>query len=481
MSIFRSTNPLDWNQVDGIVIAEQAPPPSVQGVGTGTVILAAQFARGLVTLNDTFGIQDIYQQYGKELSGGLSAISNKRFSKLRIVRVDATGAVLATRSFLATATPIIQFFAKQGKGAYGNGIQIKVEAGSTSGKKYTVKDTSLSAVWPQEVYDNIAVAAVTSATFAGSNLITATVLATSSEPDNIAFTSLASGADGTAVDGDYTAAIDKCAIEGAGNVLILDAYNSTRNAYLVAHVAATQDKMVILAGPQVQVTSAVLTDVANYRDTDGRIVYSYPWVQTVINGAAVYQPAASWYASILSQTAPNVDPASADNISICAGITGLYYQLARADYIALMAAGVSAFEFDLDLSGYKIKSGVVTQIVNSSKLMVFRRRMADYLTVSAGKFLKLYQNGPNAFKKRTAVKAAILGFIKQNEDVEILPKDSEVKNGKAKLVDTEVLNTDASIAAGYFKILWRQRIFSSMRFVVLQAEIGESVVVTEVG
>jgi hypothetical protein len=54
-----------------------------------------------------------------------------------------------------------------------------------------------------------------------------------------------------------------------------------------------------------------------------------------------------------------------------------------------------------------------------------------------------------------------------------------VKTGKAKLVDTESFNTDASIAAGFFKILWRQRIFSSMRYIVLQAEIGESVVVTE--
>jgi len=122
---------------------------------------------------------------------------------------------------------------------------------------------------------------------------------------------------------------------------------------------------------------------------------------------------------------------------------------------------------------------VVTQIANSSKVMVLRRRMADFLTNSAAKFLKNYQNAVNSKQNRNLVKGAFLQFIDSLERDGILPKDSEVSSGLAKLVDVNSLNTDASIAAGFFKILWKQRIFSSMRYIVLQAEIGESVVVTE--
>jgi hypothetical protein len=59
-----------------------------------------------------------------------------------------------------------------------------------------------------------------------------------------------------------------------------------------------------------------------------------------------------------------------------------------------------------------------------------------------------------------------------------VPKSSEVQGGAASIVDVKSLNTNDSIAQGYFKILYKRRIYSSMRYIVLQAEIGESVVVT---
>mgnify|MGYP001557843985 FL=1 len=112
-------------------------------------------------------------------------------------------------------------------------------------------------------------------------------------------------------------------------------------------------------------------------------------------------------------------------------------------------------------------------------MMIYRRRMADYLTNSVGRFLKNYQNAVNSANNRALVKGAIMTFITSLENDGILPKDSEVSGGVAKLVDVESLNTPSSIAAGFFKIQWRQRIYSSMRYIVLNAEIGESVVVTE--
>lgn len=332
---------------------------------------------------------------------------------------------------------------------------------------------------PIEIYDNVVITEITSTSpFASSQLITAVVNSSAAEPANAVATALATGADGTVGDTDYQAAIAKAEVEGAGNVIFLDAYNSTRNGYLKAHVAAAQDKIAILAGAENDSVSAAVADVANSRDTDGRLIYAYPWVQTVIDGVLAFVSPASWVASVISQTSPHIDPAYVKNAGFLGGITGLKRSLTRSDYIQLKDAGIMAFENDQDI-GFKIKSGVVTQIADSSKVLVLRRRMTDFLTNSIARFLKQYQNSVASKANRTLIKSAIATFDKQLENDGILPKDSEVQSGKAKLIDTESLNTDSSIAAGFLKLLYKRRIYSTNRFIVLQTEIGESVTVTE--
>lgn len=480
MSIFRSTDPTTWDDVDGIIINESAPAPNVAGVAANIGILVGQAERGLSQLTEIGSIGEFFELFGKNDSFGMNkSLKNKKFGRLRVIRVVAAAAVQAKEEFASSSVDRIRFKAKQGKGAFGNAIQVKIEAGSSSGKKYTVKDTTPGSVMLQEVYDNVVITEIaTKLNFSGSLLIEVEVLSSAAEPDNAAFTALAGGADGTVADSDYETAIALAAIEGAGNFLFLDEYSSARNGYLELHAAETQDKMVILCGAENDSVSAAIADVANYRDVDGRIIYAFPYVQTSIGGVLVYQNPASWLASILTQTAPQVDPAFTKNAQFLVGVTALKYALTRAQYINLKDAGICSFEYDQEI-GFKVKSGVVTQIADSSKVTILRRRMADYLTNSVGKFLKNYQNAVNSKENRSLVKGSILGFVQSLQNDGILPKDSEVKTGKATLVDTESANTDSSIAAGFFKIIWKQRIYSAMRYIVLSAEIGESVVVTE--
>lgn len=481
MGIFRSTDPTTWDDVDGIVINESAPAPNIAGVAANIGILVAQSERGLGELTEIGSIGELFELYGKNDSFGLNkSMKNKKFGRLRVIRVLPTGSVQAEETFDdggGTPVDIVKFKAKQGKGAFGNAIQVKIEAGSTTGKKYTIKDTTANTVMLQEVYDNVAVADLATK-LASSLLVEVVVLSQASNPANVAFTALAGGSDGTLADADYETAIAKAAVEGAGNFLFLDEYNSTRNGYLELHAAETMDKMVILCGPEVQSVSAAITDVANYRDVDGRIIYAFPYIQTSINGSLVMTPPAAWLASILTQTAPQIDPAFTKNAQFLVGITGMKLSLSRAQYIQLKDAGICSFEYDSEI-GFKVKSGIVTQIADSSKVTILRRRMADYLTNSVGKFLKNYQNAVNSVGNRSLVKGAIQGFVTSLQNDGILPKDSELKSGKATLIDTESANTDATVAAGFFKIIWKQRIYSSMRYIILSAEIGESVVVTE--
>lgn len=474
MGIFRTNDPTQWDDIDGIIIDEQTPPPSISGVAANVGILVGQFERGPTELSLAMGsIGEFHEIYGKSSFSGNKQLKNKKFGQLKIIRVLPTGAVKATLTHDAKLKFDAKYF-----GAYGNSIKVTIEAGSDVGKKYTFEDTGANAVLPIEIYDNIEIANITAQTFSASKLVDVTVLSAVAEPTNLAATSLATGANGTVVDTDYEDAIEKASVEKAGNVLFLDVYNAARNGYLENHADTYQDKMVICCGQENDTRATAITDAANYRQVDGRVIYAWPYVQTRIDGALEWTPPAAWVASVFTQVSPHVALSYTSNAKYLGGITDLKYKESRNGFIALDAAGICSLELDNDI-GFLIKNAVTTQIVNSSKKTILRRRMADFLQDSIAFYLKNFQNDVNSKEKRTEVKSAILDFDARLVRDGVVPGAEDVKDGAPLLVDTESLNTDSVVASGMFKILYKRRIFSSMRYIVLTAEIGESVVVTE--
>lgn len=487
MSIYRTNNPTEFDDVDQIVVDESAPPPSISGVSTGVALMHGQFETGPDDFVEISSLAQLQETFGKNNSYlGSKALQNKKFARLIVKRVHAAAAAKATLTLTATGPVNIITFTAKHVGVHGNSFKVAVAAGTTTGKKYTISDTRVYNVFPTEVYDNIDLttyaseaAADAANIFAASKMVDANVLAVSANPDNAAATALASGSDGSVADSDYQTSINLGEAQFA-NIVFLDEHNATRNGYLKTHVANTQDRMAIVAGAESDSVSTAVSAVGSLRDTDGRLIYAYPWIKNSIDGVNVYTSPSSFAASLISQIGPNIDPAFAGNSGLLPGIIGLKSNLSRAEYITLKEAGIMAFEFDSDV-GFKVKSGVTTQIANSAKTQILRRRMADYLTASAAKFLKNYQNAVNSQANRNAVKGAILSFVESQENLGLLPKDSETATKKAKLVDIKSLNSDSSIGQGFFYVIWKQRLYSSMRFIVLKAEIGETVTVTEAG
>ena len=471
MTVFRTNNPMQYAEVDGIVIDERAPDPSIRGVSTGVAILVGQFEQGpLDELTEPGSFDKIKEMFGTG-SSGYNTLLNKRFSRLKIIRVGDPGEK-ATKDVVDSSNQKAFTVTAKEEGAAGNSITVVVAAGTNSGLKYTISDGTNS-----EEYDDQSNVNALFAAAAASELVDLSGADNSKTPVHGTIT-LSGGLDVNADDDAYQRAIGVAEAENAGNVLFLDVYNATRNGYLQAHAATTQDKMVICAGAEDELVTAAANAVAQLRDTDGRIIYAYNWLQTRIGGQNVYQSPASWVASVISNTGAHIDPAYVDNARYLSGVTRVRHQLTRAEFIVLAEAGIMGFQFDPDI-GTTIKSGIVTQIADSSKITVIRRRMADWITNSIGRFLRNYQGAPNTSLNRQAAKNSILEWIQTQEQLGILPPDSEVQGGAAKVVDVETLNTDESIAEGRFLINYRQRIFSSMRFIVLIAEIGQSVVVTE--
>jgi len=476
-SPYRTNNPLEYAEVDGIVIDERSPSPNMRGVGTGTACLVGMFQRGVHSMEQVVSTKDFHKKYGKSNFLGNIQLKNKNFSNLKIIRVEATGAAKAT----LTCDAKIKFTAKT-KGAYGNKISVTIEAGSTSGKKYTIKDTNEGAneIFPDEIFDNVAITDITP--FLKSVLVDVETLSTAAEPAAQVATMLAAGSEGTVADTDYESAIAKAAVENSCNILFLDEYSASRNQLMKLHAGETNDKIVICSHGMDDTVAEIVTDLKLTRNADGRIVYAINWIPTTINAVEVVTSPAAWLASILSQTSPTIDPARASNTTFMWGANGVYMkELTRSDYKTFMAEGGSAFEYDQDLAGTGVKprSGIVNQIADTSKLTVVRRRMTDYLINSFGRFLKLYQNDVNRKEKRNEIKGAYLVWDNGQVKDGILPSDNEVSGGKALLLDMESENDNDSLAEGKVYILYKRRIFSSMRFIILKAEIGESVIVKE--
>lgn len=486
---YKTNNPLEYDDVDGIVIDESAPDSQVASAATNVAILVGRFQRGpaneLISINSMAQLNELM---GKSNASGNLALKNKAFGRLKVIRaIGATGTAKATLALLDTDDdPSIVINAKY-VGSYGNNLQVVVTAGLSGTVTITINDLNLGAAKPQEVYANVVIAGKTQAQlneiFGSSQLIDVVAPVTAGlNPEILAATSLASGSNGTEADTDYQLALEAAEQERAGNFIFADKQSATIKGYLKAHVQETKDKIAVIGADSDTVNlSAAITDVAAYRDVDGYIVYAYNHLQTRIDGVLVYTSPVSWLVSVMSQIGPNIDPAYIQNVRFTSGVTGIKFGLKRQDYIDAMAAGIAAFEYDGDVAGYKVKSGIVTQILNTSKLTILRRRMTDFYLTSIVSLLKNYQNAPNTKSTRKKIAALITAFDDGLINLGLLPSDDEVTGGKARLIDTESLNTNNTIAAGQLLIAIKRRIYSSARFLVLKAEIGESVVVTEEG
>jgi len=479
--VFKTNNPLEYNQVDGMVADETAPAPQVQSVGVGTAIIVGLFSWGPTNeLSKDFArLSEIQRIYMDTAISGMDALRNKSYSSLKVVRALVADSVAATKTFQDVDPKDTIVFTGKYKGVMGNSIQVKIEDGTTTGKKYTVKldDSDNVSRFPQEIYDDVELADVAEA-FLTSKLVTVALdVAADTEPEDAAFTALAAGSNGTAVDTDYETAIKLTESEGAGNVVFLDVYTVLRNGYLKASMATTQDKMAILGGSEAETVAEAIAAVETLRDTEGRLIYAFNWLETTIRGAKRFMSPASFYASIVSNIGPHIDPAYAGNAKYLYGVSDIKNKLSRNDFINLNTAGVSSFEFVKNI-GFNIKSGIVTQVANSEKVMILRRRMSDFLIESHYTLIRNYQNDVNSLKNRKAIQGGMYNFIENNlEKNNVLPKDSEVEGGLAKIVDIESLNDDISIGQGFNYILYKQRIYSSMRWIVLKIEVGTGTVV----
>lgn len=488
--VYFTTNPSDFNQLEGLYISERNPPGFISGVDLSALGIAGETIRGPLDVTEITSVSRFVEVYGGRdygAGGALvnkiwKALLNKPVGKLYIKRVVDTASAVAGSLSLTTsaATGIIDVTATS-VGAWSlaanNGPVVSCLASSDGdtnhfnlavtylGERTLYKDLDASGTKTTEdlnaqIGDDIA------------NVISIT-LAANGVPEYNTSGNLTGGADGTVASSHYTAAItDLANAEGPRIVMAAESsFQSNVTGQMVTEAASASDRVFVTwAGTHGQDASTeaaqVTTDVTTRSD---RIIWTVngPYTVDPETGNQIQSAPDAWMCSILTQNDVDIDPGALQTVAQTAGVKKLTTATwSRADLITLKDAGACVLEKLPE--GFVFRSAVTTSL-ESGKEYITRRRSADFLQLSAAGRLRTYVKRKNTVTARANMVAELTAFSRQLQRSERIIESFGIKQ--------QSVNSNNQRAQGIEKLLWRVRLIGHMRFLVLETEIGTGIVI----
>lgn len=476
--IYFTSNPSEYDDLEGLIISEQPPPGFIQGADRNVVAIAGGTLRGPVdtpvVVTDQKSFESIFGNRSRYGSTTLAnevwlALCNKKFGpRVVVCRAAAAAAAAATHSFVATATPIVSVTASS-VGAWGGDITCDI-VNATDGNSNHF-NLVVHYRGDQTTYANIDVSATGNNNIALVVPNTYDVLVTVAKladgrPDNVTGTALTGGSDGSIADSDYTGsnrAMDKINnYPGVSLCLIAQRSTTAIKAQILSIAAVTPDRSwAMWNGSHTADDAATDTDAALYRSD--RIIYC--WNSPTILDPEVAQltevPPHTFMASIFSQTDVDQHVASKRTMAMLASISSLHFAPTRGQLIGLKDAGVCALE-QLP-TGFKFRSGVTTSLT-PGKLEIARRRQADFLQLSAADRLQDYVQEVDTDDTAKAIIAELDAFSASYRDQNRI------------VADYAILGT-ATNAQGVKVVKWRVKLIGHILYLVLETEIGTGVTI----
>lgn len=489
--VYFTTNPSEWTRLPGLYISERNPTAFIQGADLSTVAFAGRAVRGPLTPQEitskarfleVYGGRD-YGDGGTLIGNVWAALANKPFGTIVVRRVAAAAAGLATLNFLETATPVLKVDASS-VGLWGVDIEAEVAAATDGdadhfnliityrGETVTYQNLDISATG----VDNLSVTV-------GDDIgrfVTLTKLA-DGRPDDAGPTPLAGGTEGVLAVTDYNSGMNDIAVyPGVAVCLVPEASAgsaATFNGNLVTLAATVADR-IFLTWSQIH-SQSVATEVTNIgaqiTTRSDRIVWCYNSAYTIDpdTGTEFQQGPHVWMASILSQNDVDVHPGAADTRVQTAGVKRLTNtSLSRPDLITARDSGISTLERVSDRrnrSSMFIFRDAITTDLTSGKTEITRRRMADFLQLSASDRLRAFVKAKGTRVNRAMMAAEISTFSQGLMDDERIVENFSVEQ--------EAVNTKAKRAQGQEKLLWSVELIKHMLYVVLETDIGTGVTI----
>lgn len=511
-----TTNPSDFQKLEGLYIAERGPTGFIRAADLSTTGIAARCVRGpdaaqtitnVGRFLDIFGGRD-FGTGGAVIGQAWAALLNKAFGTLVIQRVRASDAVAASFT-LETATggagtPVLRVDASS-VGVWGNSVSVNVSAPSDGNSNHFKLTTQY--LGKQVVYDNLDISATNvdnTALVVGSdaaNFIVLTKLA-NGRPVNstastdgadatgfiplgstvAAFTSVA-GTEGTLAVTDYNNGVNNlAAFPGISVVMVPETVtgsSATFHSNLVTLSTTVADR-IFLTWAQVhgQAVATEVTQVGTQITTrTDRIVWCYnsPFTIDPSTSQELQQAPHVWLASILSQVDVDIHAGSFQTQALLAGCTRVTNtSLTRGDLISLKNAGISTLE--RLKNGFQFRS-VVTTSLTPGRTELARRRMADFLQISASDRLTTYVKGKNTPEERVKMGAELTAFsVGLQVAGRVISKDDPAA-GKGFSVDQISGNTPQQRSQGEEHILWRVRLVGHMLSLVFDTDISTGTVI----
>lgn len=486
--IFFTSNPSDYTKLEGLYINEKDPPGQIVGVDLNRIGIGGKCVRGPETIQLITSPADFTSIYGGRSlqSGGAlygevwRSLVGKKFGIVAIRRVVASDAVAGSRNLQDGVPATIATVTASSRGAWSaavnGGPTVAVEAASNGNvNHWNLRVTYQGA---ERVYENINTTAGNDnlAEVFGNDPTNLVVVAKVADgrPANAVAAALTGGTDGTLTDADYIAAItDLSAYNGLAAVMIAEAAptQATLNGTIVTLAAQATDREFLTwsgvpGNTRAQEITALGTHITTRSD---RIVWcSNPAkVLDPETGAKIDAYPHHFMASIISQTDVDVHVGSAEASKGLAGIRELRNEgWTRGDFELLKAAGISALE-KID-GGFQFRSGVTTSLT-TGRTEIARRRMTDFLQLSAAKRLRFFVKAKNTRVNRATMGAELTAFCNDLRDQERIVEEFQI--------DQTTVNTANQRAQGIEKILWRVRLIGHILALVLETEIGTGVTI----
>jgi hypothetical protein len=247
------------------------------------------------------------------------------------------------------------------------------------------------------------------------------------------------------------------------------------NVALADHCNLMQNRMGITCGLEDDTLANAKTNVGI--SASDRLMYVYPYLKTFDADANEIKLVApnSFVAAKVAALSPHVSPSNKE----LGGIIGTAKQLTRAELVDLTNYGVMPISY-VQGGGFRIRNGRTTEVIDTARWQVFRRRMTDYIQVALARSLYWAVSEPHTKELRRQIRQAIVDFLAELESLGMIGDPNGLLPAFQVICD-KTNNPAHTVAAGKLYCDVRVRLIAAADFIIIRTEIGEGVITTQQG
>lgn len=494
-----------------LYICELSPPRRVQGVGTGVVACIGEFQKGPVNVSTTIGslaeLLDVFGGRGTTTSldgtvtgtpyNGYISLINKGWQDLRVCRVGNSGQVAASVTLISQdGSPLNMLgIAATYVGVYGNQLKFTVSAGSHTGRKILMYNER-GQIYKFDDVDTTTTAGLAKFTTALNR--TRQVVATALQPGTLKLGTFAltGGSDGTFLLGDYTGSNDheigirvferdddvNIMFWAENGMAVTDQQVTDLNTAMKDHCDNASTRIGIMCALPGYGVDGVVTWLTGDNVNPGqgfvgdRCIFCFPYVYTFdgdISEDILVAPT-SFVAAKIASLSPHVSPSNKE----LGGVVGMELNLTRAELVKLTENGILAIAF-VKGGGYRIRNGRTTEVIDTGRWQIFRRRMTDYIQIALARSLYWAVSEPHTKELRRQIRQSIIDFLAELESLGMIGDPNGILPAYNVICDASN-NPGSVVAAGRLYCDVRVRLIAAADFIIIRTEIGEGVITAQI-